>query len=223
MLEKIIVGVSCISAILGSTGCSNNNFLERYDVKANVRAGTFDTQGKTSESTTHKVMMGVGLSIAEKKEEFKKQISFEYNTQAEPPDEDLQSIHDTKEISAEISHPIQFFKHTFYPSIGAGFKNLRRNSSETSWGDLNFAEANLGIGTNIDGIYLKAGSSIPFYTNTDIGDNPKGKLGFKVSAEIPISERFSVKPFYETTSFEDNTNGFKFELYGVGLVYKLKP
>lgn len=171
-----------------------------------IKYGVIDArEGDHRKATGHKAMLGAGFNatFGERGERFKKTLGAEYWTMAEPVDEDREIPHDGIVLSGKFSY--QFFPRTdimLYPFAGLGFERWRRNSPEESqerfYGDLYFADTTFGLGVKYKNIYLEAGGLLPFWSDTDSGQKPDGRLGFTLNVGIineNINFGFSQKRF----------------------------
>jgi hypothetical protein len=205
---------------------ANASYAENFGLEPYIKIGTLDSSEENHPAaSSHKVMTGIGIN-AIFGEEFKKTLGLEYWTMAEPTDEDREVPSDGIALSGRFSYDFYPFENTIvYPFAGLGLEGWRRNSplgdSENFYGDLFFADASFGIGAKHKGMYCEAGGLLPFWADTDTGDEPGGKLGFIVNAGF-VHKKIDFGLFYSQKSFEGDGSQTDFQLkqYGLFIGYR---
>lgn len=193
-----------------------------------IKYGTIDADEKDHKKATgHKSMIGTGFNLIFGAEErFKKILGAEYWTMAEPVDEDHEVPHDGIVLSGKFSYDFFPYADTvIYPFAGLGLERWRRNSPEEAqkrfYGDLYFANTTFGFGAKHKNIYFEAGGLLPFWSDTDSGQEPNGKLGFTLNTGI-LYKNIDFGLFYSQKKFggDGSQTDFQLEQYGFIIRYK---
>ena len=220
-MNKTLLYTLILTTLL--TGTCLGIELEPY-----TKLGTLDAdETNHSNATGHKAMMGIGLNlIFDKEKQLQKILGFEYWTMAEPTDEDIEFPHDGIVLSGKYKYNIQLNNNTtLYPLAGLRLENWRRNSSANHkqfYGDLLFIEATTGIGIKHKNTFIEAEGLLPFWSDTDSGQKPKGNIGFAIKLGIEHNKKLNFGTFYNNNSFnrDGNQTNFRLEQYGVFIGYR---
>ena len=199
---------------------------DTINVKPYFKYGSIDWQEENHAlaSGSNKVMMGVGLILTDKKY-FVKRLSAEIWVMAEPTDEEREMPSDGLCLAIDGGYEFKLSnKWIVYPLAGIGLERWRRNSPDGDgdqdrfWGDLLFAKAKLSVGAKYnDAYYLEAGLNQSFWSDTDSGHSPGGKLGFAVNAGILLRNNVDLGLFYNQTAFGADGSQTKSRLTLVGV------
>ncbi|MCG2701297.1 MAG: hypothetical protein V1825_04005 [Candidatus Falkowbacteria bacterium] len=173
----------------------------------------------------NKVMAGAGISLTDK-QYFVKRVSAEIWVMAEPTDEDREMPSDGLRLAIDGGYEFKLnSKWVVYPLAGIGVERWRRNSPDGDgeqdrfWGDLLFAKANLMVGAKYkDAYYVEAGLNHPFWSDTDSGHSPGGKLGLAVNAGILLHKNVDLGLFYNQTAFGADGSQTESRLTLVGIL-----
>ncbi len=212
--------VGIITLVFGLLIYANESYA--VDVEAFIKAGTIDSDEENhSMATGHKVMLGVGIRVSTGKR-LLQQLTAEYWTMAEPVDDDREFPHDGLSFIYEISYLFSDNNLDFYPYIGIGLERWRRNSPDEGdqdryYGDLYFSEFTAGIGTKYKSYYFKGGVLLPFWSDTDSGQRPDGKLGFTLNAGY-LWKKFDLGVFFRESNFGSDGSQPDFQLRQYGLI-----
>ncbi len=216
-MKRLLITVLFLAVLLISARTSYAVEFEPY-----FKYGTIDFREK-GRASCRKAMLGAGVkAIFGHDERLKKALEAELWTMAEPVDGDTGTPHDGIALSGRFSY--DFFPcadTTVYPFAGLGFQEWRRNSSEKApekfWGDISFADYFFGVGVEYKDIRFEAGVLSPFWTRTDSGQEPNGKLGPIFNIWIPFNKNIDIGFSYSQTKFgADGTQpAFDLELYSV--------
>lgn len=218
--------ITIITFVFGLLIYANASYA--VDVEAFIKMGTIDSDEESHPlATGHKAMLDIGIKVSTGKK-LLQQLTAEYWTMSEPVDEDREMPHDGLSFIYEISYLFSNNNLDFYPYVGIGLERWRRNSPDVGdqnryYGDLYFSELVAGIGTKYRSYYSKAGVLLPFWSDTDSGHSPNGRLGFALNAGY-LWEKFDLGAFFRDSSFGgDGTQGnFQLKQYGLILGYKFQ-
>ncbi|MBU4031046.1 hypothetical protein KJ756_02735 [Patescibacteria group bacterium] len=208
-------------SVIASAACA-------FDVKPYFKLGTIDASEEDHQMATgHKIMMGVGVNVISDGK-LRKELIAECWAMTEPTDEDREIPHDGIDVSGKLSYRFYPNPETeIYPFAGLGFERWRRNSPDDGdqdkfYGDLNFIKTFFGLGAKYKNYYLEAGGLLPFWSDTDSGQEPDGKLGIAINAGMTRG-KIDFELFYTQKEFggDGSQTDFQLEQYGIIIKYKI--
>lgn len=209
-MRKLLIVVFAFAVFLG--------FVERslaVDVEPRFEFGTvYSTEDNHPEAEGRKFRIGSGVKITWG-EKLKKILDVGYWTRAEPPDDDPEMPSDDFRFSGLISYELDYENAVIYPFAGFGFEQLRRNSpkpAEMFYGDLWFTDVVVGLGLRYKNLYFEPAVVWPFWTKTDSGHQPKGKLGHVLNTGIIVDENINLGMRWGQKRFGGDGSQGRFEL-----------